>query len=530
MQSKTSPVSDTVGAPTPERTGRSEVRKRRFRPSLAVRLALLVVIFVSVPFVIYNQFREADAEKQSLLQASVREQGRLIAEVLRPELEKAGLQALPEVGPQLSRFAGKDTIVKLLFRPKEAGDSNRFYFVASAPAVAAAALRRERQRLMDLGVLDKLAASCAGQGPVQTRRLSDNTDEEIVTSVTPIHTGAGCWTLVTASNTAAYRRLSIGQPYWMTPEIRFAAIIYVVMALITITVFLGIWRSLRRFADLARDIRVRGLKGGRFSSENRLREFDGVAQELDHMVATLEESSRTIRQAAEENAHAFKTPIAVISQSVEPLRRVAPDENSRAARALSMIEHSVERLDELVACSRQMDEVVADLIDPPRVVVDLSELLQRVMEGCAAMFAGQNVLLRVEVDEDITVRAGEELLETVIENLVENAVRYTAVRGAVMVRLKRQKTEAVLTVEDNGPGVPADELELIFERYYSRRRTGENRSGDEGRPATPGDRHFGIGLWIVRRNIQAVGGTVIAENREGGGLRIRVRLPLAEHG
>lgn len=492
---------------------------------------MLVVIFISVPFVIYNQFREADAEKQSLLQASVREQGRLIAEMLRPELETTGLQAVTEVGPKLGRFAGRDTIVKLLFRPDEEGDSNRFYFVASAPAVSGEALQRERQRLMDLGVLDKLAASCAGEGPVQTRSsIGDSAAEEIVTSVTPIHTKAGCWTLVTASNTAAYRRLSSGQPYWMTPEIRFAALIYLAMAIITITVFLGIWRSLRRFADLARNIRVRGLDGGRFTAQNRLREFDGVAQELDHMVATLEESSRTIRQAAEENAHAFKTPIAVISQSVEPLRRIAPDSDTRAGKALSMIEHSVERLDELVACARQMDEVVADLIDPPRVEVDLSNLLQRVMEGCAAMFAGQNVLLRVEVDENIIVRAGEELLETVIENLVENAVRYTAARGAVMVRLKRERRDAVLTVEDNGPGVPADELELIFERYYSRRRNGEKTDADSERGTGPGERHFGIGLWIVRRNIQAIGGTVVADNRDGGGLRIRVRLPLVQHG
>ena len=52
--------------------------------------------------------------------------------------------------------------------------------------------------------------------------------------------------------------------------------------------------------------------------------------------------------------------------------------------------------------------------------------------------------------------------------------------------------------------------------------------GDRG--TGPGERHFGIGLWIVRRNIQAVGGTVVADNRDGGGLRIRVRLPLAQHG
>ena len=78
----------------------------------------------------------------------------------------------------------------------------------------------------------------------------------------------------------------------------------------------------------------------------------------------------------------------------------------------------------------------------------------------------------------------------------------------------------MITVEDQGPGVPEDKLEQIFERYYSERGV----TGDES-ALDPGEAHFGIGLWIVRRNVEAIGGSVAAENGPGGGLRVRLRLP-----
>jgi two-component system sensor histidine kinase ChvG len=494
----------------------------RLRPSLAGRLVLLFIIFIAVPMVLYVQFQDADEDKRALLLGNVEERGRLVAEMLRLELDKTGLNGVEDLAQRLERMAGPDTNYKLLFRPNDAGDPAQFFYLASAPAISARQLESEREHLQAIGVLDELAESCAGARPVASRRTTELGTEEVLTSVTPIHTGEGCWVLVTAHSTASYRESSIGQPYWMTPEVRFAAAIYLAMAVITLTILYGIWRSLNSFARHAREVRAHGLKRGTFFSKNKLREFDEVAEELDRLVVTLEQSSQAIRQAAEENAHAFKTPIAVISQSVEPLRRLVAPENERGQRALGLIEQSIERLDVLIACARRMDEMVADLIDPPRHEINLSVLLERVLDGCTGMFAGRNLLLRQEIDEDVVVRAGEELLETVIENLVENAVHFSSPRGVVSVRLKRSDSHAALTIEDNGPGVPEEDLEKIFDRYFSKRPAAEARDGGVE------TRHFGIGLWIVRRNVQAIGGAVAAENRPEGGLRMGVLLPLAE--
>jgi two-component system sensor histidine kinase ChvG len=338
-------------------------------------------------------------------------------------------------------------------------------------------------------------------------------------------TDAGCWAVVIAHSTAAYQKLALGRPYWETPEVRFAAIIYAGMALLVFTMFYGAWRGLQQLAELARSIRVSGGSGRSFAAEGNVLEVAGLAEELDRLVGALEDSSRSIRQAAEENAHAFKTPVAVIRQSLEPLKRVVASDSERGLRALEVIEKSTERLDHLISCAWRMDEIAADLVDPPREDVAFSVLLERMMAGYADLLRSRAVAARVKVDKNVVVRAGEELLETVIENLIENALTFSPKGGLISVSLENRDNTAVLVVADQGPGVPKDDLERIFERYYSRHPSEETGDGAE---TGSGDRHFGIGLWIVRRNIEAIGGTVRAGNQPQGGLQVTVGLPLSE--
>ena len=121
--------------------------------------------------------------------------------------------------------------------------------------------------------------------------------------------------------------------------------------------------------------------------------------------------------------------------------------------------------------------------------------------------------------------AGEDLLETVLENIIDNAIEISPKGSKIIVELRAVQGRAELSVLDRGPGVPPGELSRIFERYVSLRsvpvpaETGEN--GSESSP------HMGIGLWIVRRNLQAIGGSVSAENRSDGGLAVVMRFPLA---
>src|SRR3546814_4101245 len=101
------------------------------------------------------------------------------------------------------------------------------------------------------------------------------------------------------------------------------------------------------------------------------------------MVRTLREGAEAIRRTAEENAHSFKTPIGIIMQSLEPLKRALPDDDRRARRSLEIIEKAVGRLDGLVTAARRIDETTAELVSPARQEIQLTSLLARVTRSYA---------------------------------------------------------------------------------------------------------------------------------------------------
>jgi two-component system sensor histidine kinase ChvG len=249
---------------------------------------------------------------------------------------------------------------------------------------------------------------------------------------------------------------------------------------------------------------------------NPLPELASVAIEFDRLARTVRESAGDLRDAAEENAHAMKTPIAVVAQSLEPLRRSIPESDTRGRRALQLIERSVDRLDSLVGAARHMDEMLASLIDMPRDRVNVSALLQRMLHAYRDRMAEQGITLRMEIAPAIAVQGGEENLEVVVEHLIENAASFSPKGGVVTVNVTAAAGKARLVVEDEGPGVDPRNIERIFDRYFTHR------------PGTDGSGHFGIGLWVVRRNVSALGGTVTATNRRERGLAVEVDLPLVQ--
>src|SRR5262249_36454123 len=193
------------------------------------------------------------------------------------------------------------TNVKLLFAPPGGG----FFYIASSPVVPAAQLDIERDKLQQQGILDMLGQTCQGQFPEAFRYNTPSGDDEVVTSVTPLSTPAGCWILVPSFPAATMPGARLGVPYWATPEVKFAAAIYLAMVLLTLTTFLRVRRGLRHFAERARAIRDDGPSVGPFGEHNEIPELDAVAQEFDRMVEVLHSSADDSRRAAEGNAHAF---------------------------------------------------------------------------------------------------------------------------------------------------------------------------------------------------------------------------------
>jgi two-component system sensor histidine kinase ChvG len=516
LSSSTSTITpDLATAGSPASSAEEAPRRRApLYRSLAVKTVLLAVIFLIVPVILYWQFKAADEEKQALLLRSVREQGRVLGQALLPLLSASERQSLPQLGRELARFADDVTNIKLLLAPPGGG----FFYIASSPVVPPAHLDIEREKLQQQGILDSLAASCEGELPVAFRYATPAGDDEVVTSLTPLKTPTGCWAIVTSFSARMVPGSRLGTPYWATPEVKLAGAIYLAMVLLTLTTFFNVRRRLHHFAERARAIRNHGPGTGSFVAHNEIPELGAVAEEFDRMVEVLHSSANDIRRAAEDNAHAFKTPIAVIRQSLEPLKRGMTADNRRVSRALGLIESSLDKLDGLVSSAWRLDAATADLIDTTRTDFDLSSLLARIIRTHADPAAQRHITLLGTITPHVIVHANEEMVETVVENVLNNAVSFSPDGESIGIRLEARGGFAELVIGDSGPGVPPEDLTRIFDRYYSHRPTNEQHDDQST--------HFGIGLWIARRNVEALGGTIQAENRRPNGLLLRINLPL----
>ncbi|MEA2780016.1 MAG: two-component system, OmpR family, sensor histidine kinase ChvG [Rhodospirillaceae bacterium] len=495
----------------------------RFRRSISSKLVLLVVIFLTVPFVLYQAFRRADEEKRALLIQSIQNQGEIIAAMLRPALQAFDQKGVADLGEWLKGIPVHGLHVKILLHPTGSTAPQGFYYIAAEPALPPTRLVADSRELMATGVFGRLTDSCEGGFPLAKNYTNESGEHEVLTSLTSIQSPAGCWVVITSNSTADMSGVIANRPYWSSPEVQFGALVYFLMAAVVLWLLLGVRGDLGRFALQAQRIRER-RGGSSFVDLNRVPELAGIADEFDRMVRSLEQSAKAVREAAEESAHALKTPIGVIAQSLEPLRSRIAGTDAEGQRSIDFIQRSVDRLGNLVSFTRQFGEATADLMDMDRSRVDLSSLVRGMLADYRMTAARIEVEIVEQVTEGIDVMGSLTLLEPVLENIIDNALSFSPRGSKITVVLQRARQNCRLTISDEGPGVVPEDLPRLFERYYSSR-------PEEYRAAAHADgeplEHFGLGLWVVRRNVDALGGQVTAVNRQERGLAVIVNLPLA---
>jgi two-component system sensor histidine kinase ChvG len=484
--------------------------------SLAIKILFVAIIFLVVPIIFYRLFQIADAQQSALLQRTVEEKGSLIASVLQPRLTAFESEPPERLQMSLDELLSNGTNIKVLVRPETTPAPSGFLYIASAPSTSPDYLEQERDELQRLGLFDRLASSCDGETSPTMRFTNPAGHPEILTSVTASHIGKNCWVIITSQSTAAILSTSIGQPVWQTPTIHIAIFVYLLSAVIVAWLFIDIWRNIDRFRSAARKIRVHGAGKVTFRQMNTIPELTGVADDFDSLVGALKQSKDFIIQAAEENAHALKAPLAVISQAIEPIKRAIPHGHLQAQRSLDLIERSTARLDLLVSAARDLEQAAADAIYSNSRPINLSAYLGQLIGAYQTTLTAEGKLLRAEIEPDVHAYATEEAMESIIENLLENAASFTAPGGTIKVTLKTSDAQAHLTIADEGPGVPNDNLPLIFERYFSAR----SQTRETTNAPAQTDNHYGLGLWIVRRNVEGLGGRIAAANRDGGGFAV----------
>ena len=177
-------------------------------------------------------------------------------------------------------------------------------------------------------------------------------------------------------------------------------------------------------------------------------------------------------------------------------------------------------MEHLLTGARDLTRLDAQLEQEERSAVDLEPLLEEVVEGFRLRGNGSGVTFELAgatgatEDGSFQVMASPDRLAQVLENLLENALSFSPPGGRVEIRRVREDGKARITVADSGPGIPEDDLDKIFERFFSYRP--QAQKGD----------HIGLGLAVVKAVVEGYGGSVGAANRPGGGAAISLSLPL----
>ncbi len=304
--------------------------------------------------------------------------------------------------------------------------------------------------------------------------------------------------------------------YWETPEMRLAAFACLSLVALAILVVVSILRSLRRFREAADEIVFGRVGDEALTARNGVRELSGVARLLDSLVFDLRYMSDQVRLTAEENAHSLRTPLATMRTALGAIQRSLPPDEPRAQRALKIIDISLNRLSNVVNSAQRNDTTMADLVAAPRDPVDLAELTRDVLGEAGGRAQARNILFREKLQDAVIVHANCPALKAALLDVLTSAVNASPRYGEISVTLEAGHTDARLTVEDRG--CDDDAPELFFQHDFAPSSQANPPAPDQARPVR-------LGLWNVKRIVEAFGGQVTADHNHHGGVSVSIMLP-----
>jgi two-component system, OmpR family, sensor histidine kinase ChvG len=314
-------------------------------------------------------------------------------------------------------------------------------------------------------------------------------------------------------------------------------ILHLTAATLAITVLLSLYlagtiaRPIRRLARAAERVRTGGGRtsiGGTLGAGQALAiaipdlskrgdEIGDLSQSLRAMTEALAKRLDSIDRFAADVAHELKNPLTSLKSAVETAARV-PDPAVRE-KLMAIVLDDVSRLDRLITDISGASRLDAELSRADAETLDVATLLEGLCDALAAVAKeGQaKPVYHGPSGGGLFVSGVADRLVQVFRNVIGNAQSFSPPGADIRVSVSREKTQIVVRIEDEGPGLPDDKLEAIFDRFYSERPAGEKFGT-----------HSGLGLSISRQIVEAHGGTIAASNRlDTRGARFTIRLPAA---
>jgi two-component system OmpR family sensor kinase len=326
-----------------------------------------------------------------------------------------------------------------------------------------------------------------------------------------VESGDGAWRVFSLEQRGFV--FQVAQPMRVREQIAAAAALRMITPVLLLLPALGllIWlavgRGLRPLEAVASAVQARTPAALQPLSDRGVpREVRPLVEALNDLLRRLGSALEAQRRFVADAAHELRTPLTALSLQVQLVERAASGEERAATLAAvkSGLARATRVVEQLLTLARQEPEAGGR----PEAEIDLCELARLVIAGLIPLAEAKAMDLGMTRAEPVRVTGDREALRVLLANLVDNAVRYTPERGRVDISTFVAEGGAVIEVTDTGPGIPADERERVFDRFY--RRAGGGAAGS------------GLGLAIVKAIAERHGATVELTEAPSGGLAVRI--------
>lgn len=295
-------------------------------------------------------------------------------------------------------------------------------------------------------------------------------------------------------------------------RLRYISIAAAVVALLLIVVFSeALTARIRTLVDGMRIVRE-----GDYAYRVPLRGHDEVrelSEEFNDMTGRLQSTDEVRRRFVSDASHELRTPLASIRLLSDSIVQSEQMDEATMREFVTDIGSEAERLQRLAEKLLRLSKMDSQ-VPLTRERVDMAAVAERTIHILTPLAQQREVTISTEFGPGCIIDASEDDVYQIIFNLAENAVKYNSFGGSVLLRLRREGDEAVLTVEDTGIGIPEEDVAHIFDRFYRVDKARSRMSGGSG-----------LGLSIVHGAVTAHGGVITVERREPVGTRFTVRFP-----
>jgi heavy metal sensor kinase len=242
-------------------------------------------------------------------------------------------------------------------------------------------------------------------------------------------------------------------------------------------------------------------------------EFGRLAAVFNQTLGRLQAAFERLQRFTADASHELRTPLAALRSVGEVALQEELDAAAYRDRIGSMLEETA-RLTSLVESLLVLTRADNGRLPANRKLTDLGALVGKAVEDFRVLAEERNQILTADLPAGIEVSTDADLVRQAVVNILDNALKFTPASGTVEVALKNRAGVLGIEVRDGGPGIPAEDREKIFERFY---RVEKDRPRDAG--------GVGLGLAIAKWAVEANGGFIELESREGGGSTFRIILP-----